>query len=54
MLIGVQKHTPYTALELVQLMRNAFNSAWIDEDEKRRYIRELNDYAMDSGVLDAD
>jgi adenosine deaminase len=54
MLIGVQKHTPYTALELVQLMRNAFNSAWIDEDEKRRYIRELNDYAMDSGVLDAE
>lgn len=52
MLIGVQKHTPYTAFEMVQLMRNAFNGAWLDEEEKRKYIKELNDYAVDCGVMD--
>jgi len=51
-LIEVQKHTPYTALEMVQLMRNAFNESWLDEENKKKFIKELNDYAIDCGAMD--
>ena len=50
-LIEVQKHTPFTRFEMVQLMRNAFNSAWISEEEKSGYIKQLNDYVVDFGVM---
>lgn len=51
-LLGVQQHSGYTALEMVEYMRRAFLSSWLDEEDKKMYIKELNDYAIDCGVTE--
>jgi adenosine deaminase len=33
--------------ELVQLARNAFTISWLGEDERRRYIDTLDEYAAE-------
>jgi adenosine deaminase len=50
-LIGVQQHSGYTALEMVEYMRRAFRGSWLDEQDKKKFIKELNDYAIDYGVI---
>lgn len=50
-MMGVQQHSEYTALEMVEYMRRAFLGSWLDEEEKMKYIKELNNYAIDYGVI---
>lgn len=37
----VQKHGAFSAEEMTQFMRNAFDGAWISDDQRRRHLREL-------------
>lgn len=47
--IELQKEGDFSKLELLQLSRNAFEVAWLPEDEKARYIDQLETY----GALNA-
>lgn len=50
-LIGVQKYTPYTAMEMVGFMRNAIDGSWLNSEAKEMLINELNDYVLDHNEL---
>lgn len=47
-LIEVQKHGGYSLDEVVQLMRNAFKTAWISEDAREYYLEKLRKYVEEN------
>jgi adenosine deaminase len=48
-LIAVQEAVSLTHDQLVQLARNAFEIAWLADDEKARYLGALEAYAAATG-----
>lgn len=51
-LIKVCEHTPYTVCEMVRFMKNAIQGSWMDDADKEQLVDELNDYALDHGVVE--
>jgi adenine deaminase len=44
LLIGAVERSDYSKDDLVQFMVNAFNGAWLTQEKKDRYIKQLMDY----------
>ena len=51
--IAVQEEGRFSKDEIVQLCRNGFEAAWMDESEKRRYVQDLENYAREAGTRDS-
>lgn len=45
MMTGVQRAGGYSDTDMIGFMRNAFEAAWIDEDQRSRYLVELEEFA---------
>lgn len=45
-LAAVQIYGGYTDQEMIRLMKNAFHSAWISDDRKAGYLRELEEFGQ--------
>src|SRR4051812_15754698 len=48
-LIAVQEDVDLSADEIVQLERNAFTIAWLDDADRSGYLRRLDEYAASAG-----
>ena len=44
----VQRHGDYSIDEVVQLISNAFESAWISEEDRHKYLQNLDDYVKEN------
>ena len=44
MLPEVAKCGAFSEADLTQFMRNAFNGAWVTEEERSGFLRQLDDY----------
>ena len=51
-LVGLQEAIDLTEEELVQLMRNAFEGAWISQEERTGYLAQLESYAAEAAEMD--
>jgi adenosine deaminase len=43
--IALQEEGDFSKTEILQLCRNAFEVAWVDEPQKKAYLRALDTYA---------
>lgn len=50
LLTGIQAASEYSKADMVQFMRNAFDGAWITDNERRAFLNRLQDYAERHGV----
>ena len=48
LLIGIQQASDYTEAEIARFMKNAFDGAWIEDDERGRFIERLDAYVKDA------
>jgi adenosine deaminase len=46
--IALQEEGDFSRDEIVQLSRNAFEVAWIDEAQKQSFLKALNNYVAES------
>ena len=49
LLIGIQEASSYTRTEMARFMRNAFDGAWISDDERSRFLDRLDAYVSEAG-----
>jgi adenosine deaminase len=44
-LVTAQQEASLTGEEIVQLVRNAFTASWLDDEEKARYLEQVDEVA---------